>query len=423
MFGYPGKAAMGTQHQNPDPRQGAGVNAALLEPGGRLGDRYELGAVIGRGGMAEVRDGWDLKLGRPVAIKLLHPSIDRPENRLRFETEARAAAALSNTHIVVVHDVGEHRGMPYIVMERLPGVSLADHIARGPLPPPFVHSVLDSVLAALIDAHNAGILHRDVKPGNILFTAAGDAKLADFGIAKTTGGAHTMTGHVVGTMAYLSPDRLIGKPATPADDLYAVGVVGYEALTGKRPFPEDSLAVLSHAILHDTPPPVATLRPDVRPELASVIANAMTRDPAERFYQASAMRAALNRPGPVGKPQRTRVMAAPPAPAPDRSIAPPADGTYSYVDSEAEPDQPWRKLWIAAVVSLLILALMLMLFNPFAPQSPSPATTSTPLPPPTTTVEPPTATVTSTVQAPEPEQGPGKGPQQKGPKKPKKDKH
>lgn len=177
-----------------------------------------------------------------MAIKLLQSGPgngDGPDSRLRFVTEARATAALSSSKIVIVHDVGEHHGLPFIVMERLPGVSLADHIARGPLPEAFVRTVLDAVLAALTSAHGAGILHRDVKPGNILFTAAGEAKLADFGIAKTAGGAHTMTGQVVGTMAYLraylSPDRLAGKPATPADDLYAVGVVGYEALTGRRP--------------------------------------------------------------------------------------------------------------------------------------------------------------------------------------------
>lgn len=212
--------------------------AALSAPSRVLAGRYELGRVLGRGGMSEVREGWDLKLGRPVAIKLLQSGPgngDGPDSRLRFATEARATAALSSSKIVIVHDVGEHHGLPFIVMERLPGVSLADHIARGPLPEPFVRTVLDAVLAALTSAHDAGILHRDVKPGNILFTAAGEAKLADFGIAKTAGGAHTMTGQVVGTMAYLSPDRLAGKPATPADDLYAVGVVGYEALTGRRP--------------------------------------------------------------------------------------------------------------------------------------------------------------------------------------------
>ena len=162
-------------------------------PGAVLGGgRYEVRGVLGRGGMAEVRDGWDVKLRRPVAIKLLNSGTGAlPESRLRFETEARAAARLTGRHVVVVHDVGEDDGLPFIVMERLPGVSLADHIARGPLPPAFVQVVLDCVLGALVEAHNAGILHRDVKPGNILFTATGEPKLADFGIAKTAGVAHT----------------------------------------------------------------------------------------------------------------------------------------------------------------------------------------------------------------------------------------
>jgi len=170
--------------------RGRGAGAA---PGGVVvGGRYQLRGVLGRGAMAEVRDGWDLRLGRPVAVKLLYPGADdRLDSRLRFATEARAAAQLTGRHVVVVHDVGEHDGRPFIVMERLPGVSLADHIERGPLPPAFVHAVLDVVLHALAEAHRVGILHRDVKPGNILFTAAGEPKLADFGIAKTSGAAYT----------------------------------------------------------------------------------------------------------------------------------------------------------------------------------------------------------------------------------------
>lgn len=127
----------------------------LTQPLGVLSGRYELGKVLGRGGMSEVREGWDLKLSRPVAIKLLQSGPgdeEGPDTRLRFETEARATAALSSSNIVIVHDVGEHQGLPFIVMERLPGVSLADHIARGPLPQPFVQTVLNSVLAALASA-------------------------------------------------------------------------------------------------------------------------------------------------------------------------------------------------------------------------------------------------------------------------------
>ena len=362
-------------------------------PGGLLGDgRYELRGVLGRGAMAEVRDGWDLKLNRPVAIKLLYPGVaDRPDSRLRFDAEARAAARLTGRHVVVVHDVGEHYGLPFIVMERLPGVSLADHIAHGPLPPAFVHAVLDGVLDALAEAHSAGILHRDVKPGNILFTAAGEPKLADFGIAKTSGAAYTRAGEVVGSMAYLSPERLTSKPATVADDLYAVGVVGYEALTGRRPFPQEDLGALAHAILHESPPPLAALRPDVPPGLAAAIDRAMARDPAWRFDQAGAMRAALIGTRPAAMPTGTRVMEAPP----------PAVLTYTPAAAPLEPDGPRRKWWIAAIVAAFVLALLLLAIDPpFSAPPPTPTTTTTtPVPPPTTTA---TTTPSSTSQPPPP---------------------
>ncbi len=369
---------MKTEHRKPQFRRDDGAPAVPVQPGGLLGNRYELGPRIGRGGMAEVREGWDVKLGRPVAIKLLHPEGGARQNdRLRFETEARATAKLSSQHIVVVHDVGEHHGVPFIVMERLPGVSLADHIARGPLPPAFVHTVLDGVLAALTAAHDAGILHRDVKPGNILFTATGEAKLADFGIAKTTGVAHTMTGHVVGTMAYMSPDRLTGKPATPADDLYAVGVVGYEALTGQRPFRQVELGALAYAILHESPPPLAALRPDVHPGLSAAIERAMARNPAQKFGRASAMRAALVSadPATVALRKPTRVMTPPLPPA----------GTSAFVDADLEDTNPRRKLWAAAILATCLLAVMLLAVSPsLSAPPPAPASTTTPLPPPAT---------------------------------------
>src|SRR5262245_38485413 len=237
-----------------------------------LGGRYELRGVLGRGGMAEVRDGWDVRLDRPVAVKLLYPVFTtQPEDRRRFEGEARAAAALNHPHIVSVHDSGEHAGTPYIVMERLSGQTLADVIARGPLPQPHVRSILDEVLSALSAAHAHDILHRDIKPANILFSASGHAKVADFGVAKSPGSVHTMTGQIVGTMAYLSPDRIAGRPASVADDLYAVGVVGYEALTGRRAFPQENLPELARAIAEGVPPPLAALRPDADPALAAAI--------------------------------------------------------------------------------------------------------------------------------------------------------
>ncbi|WP_293315075.1 serine/threonine-protein kinase [Mycobacterium sp.] len=388
-----------------------GTDGVLAPRGGLLvGGRYEVRGLLGRGGMAEVCDGWDVKLNRPVAIKLLYPmAAVRPESRLRFESEARAAAQLTGRHVVVIHDVGEHDGLPFIVMERLPGVSLADHIARGPLPPAFVHVVLCGVLDALAEAHSRGILHRDVKPGNILFTATGEPKLADFGIAKTAGAVsgYTKTGEIIGSMAYMSPDRLIAKPATVADDLYAVGVVGYEALIGRRPFPHAELGPLAHAILHDTPPPLAAQRPDVPPGLATAIERAMARDPAWRFGDAHEMRAALDAPirPPVAVRPATRVMEAPP----------PALLTYTPTGAGLEHHHSRRKLWLAAIAALFILALMLfMLFSPFSTPPPVPATTTTPLPPPTTTALA-TTTPSSTDEPPPPapppahHPGPGKG--------------
>lgn len=261
-----------------------------------LAGRYELRGVLGHGGMAEVRDGWDTRLNRAVAIKLLYSALNaQPDVRRRFEHEARAAAGLSHPNIVAVHDYGEHDGRPFIVMERLPGHTLADQVARGPLHSARVRAVLGDVLSALTVAHAAGVVHRDLKPANILVSTNGDAmKVADFGIAKTAGAAQTATGQIVGTMAYLSPERVAGAPGSVADDLYAVGVIGYEALTGRPAFPQDNPAALARAIMDTPPPPLAASRPDLEPSLAAVIDRAMARDRRRRFPDADHMRAALS---------------------------------------------------------------------------------------------------------------------------------
>ena len=261
-----------------------------------LVDRYELRAVLGSGGMAEVRDGWDTRLDRAVAVKLMHPAFNaQPGIRGRFEDEARSAAKLSHPKIVAVYDFGEHDSTLFIVMERLPGQTLGDVIARGPMPPERVRAMLSDVLAALTVAHAAGVLHRDIKPGNILISATGDnMKVADFGIAKTAGAAHTMTGQIVGTMAYMSPERVAGAPASVADDLYAVGVMAYEALLARRAFPQETPVALARAIMDDPPPPLSVLRRDVDPLLSGIIDRAMGRDRRQRFNSAEQMLAALN---------------------------------------------------------------------------------------------------------------------------------
>jgi serine/threonine-protein kinase len=322
--------------------------------------------------MGEVRDGWDTRLQRPVAVKLLHPAFSvHADSRRRFEVEARAAAGLSHPHIVAVHDSGEHAGMPFIVMERLSGRSLADELTAGPLPQGRVRTILDDVLSALAAAHAAGILHRDIKPANILFTASGDVKVADFGIAKSAETPATMSGQIVGTMAYLSADRVAGRPATVADDLYAVGVVGYEALSGHKPFPQENLVALARAIAEDVPPPLHVWRPDVQPALTATVERAMARDPQWRFTSAGAMRAALAA-GPQANSGRppTRVLDVPLPPDTTMAIAAPAP-----------PSQKRRLVAFAAVLFAIALAAVVVLFeSASSPSAPSPATTSTSLP-------------------------------------------
>ena len=265
-----------------------------------IAGRYEVGELLGRGGMAEVYAGTDLRLTRPVAIKLLQESMAaRDEVRLRFEAEARAAAAILQPHAVAVYDSGEHEGVPYIVMERLPGDTLADRIAIGPvLTGAEARTFGRQVLGALDAAHRVGMVHRDVKPGNILLTHEGSAKIADFGIAKSielsAGSVDlTGTGQLVGTPAYIAPEQLGGEPASPLSDIYALGVVLYEGLVGSKPYEADNAMVAARAVIEGDHVPLATLRPDLDDALVRAVERAMDRDPQARFPSAAAMGAAL----------------------------------------------------------------------------------------------------------------------------------
>ncbi|WP_099024954.1 serine/threonine-protein kinase [Mycolicibacterium palauense] len=319
-----------------------------------LGGRYELRGVLGRGGMAEVREGWDVQTGQPVAIKLLYPGYDtHPDYLRRFWAEGHSTAALRHPNIVAVYGTGEHYGQPFIVMERLPGRSLADLIAQGPVPPEYVRKMLDDVLAALAAAHAAGILHRDIKPANILFTASGDARVADFGLAKGPDTHRTDTGQIMGTMAYMSPERLTGRPATVADDLYAVGVVGYEALTGRRAFPEENLVALAKAITEYPPPPVSVVRPDIDAQLAAVVDRAMARDAAVRFPTAEVMRAELANIG--GEPVTGPIPVLRPPPVPP---APPAGSPALLLDAPVGRTRTGRRVMLIAFLMAFLAALL-----------------------------------------------------------------
>lgn len=270
--------------------------AVVIKPPVEVIDgRYEVGAVIGRGAMGEVRRGRDVRLGRDVAVKYLRADLAADRSvRSRFEDEARAAARLSHPAIVTVFDSGEWEGVPYLVMECLSGRTLADELAGGPLPADRVLAIGVDVAGALATAHALGVIHRDVKPGNILLTGTGGVKLADFGIAKSTETLdHTVTGTIVGTPAYLAPERLAGEPATAQSDLYSLGVVLYEALTGERPFRGDTPVALAHAIHTTTPTGVRERLPGIAPALATAIDAAMAKDPKHRPSSAAAMVAFL----------------------------------------------------------------------------------------------------------------------------------
>jgi serine/threonine-protein kinase len=249
-----------------------------------IGDRYEVGEVLGRGGMGEVRRARDVRLDRDVAVKFLRADLAaQPVARQRFEDEARNAALLTHPNVVLVLDSGEYEGTPYLVMECLPGQTLKDELIDGPLPPARVTWIARDILAALAAAHAQGIVHRDVTPRNILLTDTGRAKLADFGIAKAAEGPSvTVVGQVLGTPAYLPPERLRGEPATPAADVYGVGATLYEALSGVPPFRGDSAIAIAHQAATTRPERLERVRPDAPLDLVAAIDHAMDPDPARR---------------------------------------------------------------------------------------------------------------------------------------------
>ncbi len=260
-----------------------------------VGGRYRLERRIAGGGMGHVWSGRDVRLSRPVAVKLLRRDLGtQPSVRRRVEGEARAAARLVHPNVVSVYDSGTHDGLPYLVMELLPGRTLADELADGPSDRERVRALAGDILAALGAAHAAGIVHRDVKPGNVLLTEDGDAKVADFGIAKMADAAATQTAEVMGTVVYMAPERLEGRPATPQSDLYSAGAVLYEALTGRPPFRAATPAAFLDAIRNGGRAAVSELRPDADPALAAAVERALSPDPAARFASAEDMAAALS---------------------------------------------------------------------------------------------------------------------------------
>ncbi|PTQ51743.1 MAG: Serine/threonine protein kinase PrkC, regulator of stationary phase [Brockia lithotrophica] len=264
-----------------------------MKSGDVVGGRYLIRRKLGEGGMSFVYLAEDLLLGRNVAIKVLRePYADDEQFRRRFLREAQAVSLLSHPNIVTLFDTGTHDGAPYLVFEYVPGRTLKEEIrARGPLPLDEVLSIGDQVLRALAHAHNRGIVHRDVKPHNILLTADGTAKVSDFGIARALGGETlTESGTFLGSAHYFSPEQAKGETITPASDLYAFGVVLYEMLTGDLPFAGDSPVTVALKHVEASPPSVRERRPEVPVALENVVRRAMAKRPENRYPTAEAMR-------------------------------------------------------------------------------------------------------------------------------------
>jgi beta-lactam-binding protein with PASTA domain/predicted Ser/Thr protein kinase len=320
-----------------------------------LGGRYRVERELGRGGMAKVFLGTDTVLGRTVAVKVLAPQFADDDGFVqRFRREAQAAASIGHPHIVSVFDTGSDDGVHYIVMEYVEGRTLAEFLAGGGriLPDRAIDIAMD-VCQALEAAHARGVIHRDIKPGNIMLNPRGEVKVTDFGIARVTTTADTVaqTAAILGTASYLSPEQAQGQPVDARSDLYSLGCVVYEMVTGRPPFLGDSpVAVASKQVLEQPVPP-SKLNSDVTPDLDAVILRALAKNPANRYQSAEEMRADLER-AKRGLPvDATPLLAAGATQVLDR---PPAQATQVLPPSEPER----RNNWVPIAVTLVLIALL-----------------------------------------------------------------
>ena len=338
-----------------------------------LGDRYEIHQRLARGGMAQVYLARDRSLDRPVAVKELVPEFATdPSFVERFRREAQAAANLSHPNIVGVYDWGTQDGTYFIAMEYVDGPSLSQVIRRdGPLHPRRAAEIADEVAAALGFAHSRGVVHRDVKPGNVLLTATGQSKVTDFGIARALSSPDddlTQAGSVMGTATYFSPEQAQGLPVDPRSDLYSLGVVLYEMVTGRPPFSGETPLSIAYKHVQDQPAPPSTIVPDLPHGLEAIIMKLLQKKPDDRYPSAEALRADLKRylNGDATSAERAVAAAAVGAAAAATTMQPAVtDVPPDEVDPEPDGDEPKSRTGVflsVIVVLLVILAGLLFWF-------------------------------------------------------------
>jgi serine/threonine-protein kinase len=352
-----------------------------------LGDRYELDGVVGRGGMAEVYRARDIRLDRIVAIKTLRADLARDQTfQARFRREAQSAASLNNPSIVAVYDTGEDLStgvpVPYIVMEYVDGRTVRDLLIEGHrLLPERSLEIISGVLRALEYSHQAGIVHRDIKPGNVMVTRNGDIKVMDFGIARAMSDAQatmTQTAQVIGTAQYLSPEQARGERVDARSDLYSTGCLMYELLTGRPPFTGDSPVAIAYQHVRENPLPPSRLDPDIPPWADAIVLRAMAKSPNERYQSAAEMQADIQR---AASGMQVAAMAPPPTRADyygygDRTQrmgsqtamgmggAPTAVSPYQpgyqtgygdYGGGGEPPQRSWARRWLPWLIPLLVV--------------------------------------------------------------------
>ena len=354
------------------------------EEGKLYGDRYRLVRRIATGGMGEVWQAQDEVILRQVAIKILKQQyMGDPDFVERFRTEAKHAAMINHDGIANVYDYGEDDGSAYLVMELVPGESLSSILEREKtLPDQQVISIIAQTALALDAAHREGLVHRDIKPGNLLISPEGQVKITDFGIARVANQVSlTQTGQVMGTVQYLAPEQATGKPASASGDIYSLGIVAYEALAGKRPFKGETQMAIAMAQINEIPPP---LPEHIDAKLAKLVMDCMAKKPDQRPSSALALAA-----------RAEALLSTAPGAIPINAVIPPATLEVSdettVIDTDTKPTAPVPTVWPWLALIIILLSTIAVItwaglvapkqtISPSPSPSPTASETSTPTP-------------------------------------------